>query len=70
MFKKVKIQPYRIHKLCECGGEYEFSGEVLTIHPPKYVHYCEDCGDRVSFLFKYPKIKYENTGTEITTYKV
>lgn len=33
-------------KLCECGGELEFEGSVMTSCPPQYPYTCKKCGKR------------------------
>ena len=59
--KKVKkeVKAYMICAICECGGEYEYPGHMLTTWPAQYAHICNRCGKVGTFLSVYPKIEYE-----------
>jgi hypothetical protein len=43
---------------------------MLMCHPPKFGHECDNCGDKQTFLEKYPVIRYTAEGTlmDLTNY--
>lgn len=66
--KKVKIQPYEEHLICEkCGGEMKVPPRdpmkpeisLLVIGPKMYYHVCENCGNTETVDTQYPRIVYE-----------
>ena len=56
---KKEVKAYKICAICECGGEYEYQGMVLTTYPAQYPHICNRCGKVNTFLSAYPKMEYE-----------
>ena len=57
--KRIPLVPIQIKKMCECGGEIEFTGKCLTSYPAKYEHACKSCGYVCYFEQSYPTIEYE-----------
>lgn len=73
MEKQIEVKTFEVHKYCDkCGTEMTFTGETLLSNPLQYVHMCEKCGKKDTFLQKYPCIEYKEvqrnpiTGIEIS----
>jgi hypothetical protein len=66
------IHPILVDYRCdECNtGFYRPHGNMLMCHPPKFGHECDNCGDKQTFLEKYPVIRYTAEGTlmDLTNY--
>jgi hypothetical protein len=54
-----EVKTYMVRAMCECGGEYEHQGLVLTSWPAQYPHECNRCGKMETFLSQYPKFEYK-----------
>lgn len=67
-----KIEPcsvVKVTQICDqCGGVYEFTGEVQMTYPAAYVHRCPACGNVSLFNMQYPAFEYQPTGEEIITH--
>ena len=57
--RETELKPQRYVAVCPCGGEYEFTGIVLTSNPPLYVHECCRCHLRTNLKSKSPEVRYE-----------
>lgn len=58
--KRVRVIPYEIHLICECGAEMQYTGMILTVYPPRYVHRCPSCGEKDDKpTQQYPYVIYE-----------
>ena len=63
--KETEIKPVRYVAICDCGGEYEYTGAVLLSNPPLYVHECCRCHLRTNLKSISPEIRYERNGVEV-----
>lgn len=65
--KKVKVIPYMVYKMCDCGGEYQMNINATSLmsYQPKYVHICNKCGSKTSFNETYPRVEYEEDRRDI-----
>ena len=44
------IGPFKPEIKCDkCGGEFRYTGEVLTSIPPQFPYKCKDCGQKLIF---------------------
>ena len=44
------IGPFKPEIKCDiCGGEFRYTGEVLTSIPPQFLYKCKDCGQKLIF---------------------
>ena len=57
--KETKVQPVRYVAICDCGGEYEYTGSCLLSNPPLYVHECNRCHIQTNLKSISPNICYE-----------
>lgn len=57
--KETEVKPHRWVAVCPCGGDYEFTGLVLTSNPPLYVHECCRCHLRTNLKSISPEVRYE-----------
>ena len=57
--RETEVKPQRYVAVCPCGGEYEFTGLVLTSNPPLYVHECHRCHLRTNLKSISPEVRYE-----------
>ena len=57
--RETEVKPQRYVAVCPCGGEYEFTGLVLTSNPPLYVRECCRCHLRTNLKSKSPEVRYE-----------
>ena len=57
--RETEVKPQRYVAVCPCGGEYEFTGLVLTSNPPLYVHECCRCHLRTNLKSVSPEVRYE-----------
>lgn len=59
MMETVEVKTFRETMRCDkCNGKMAFTGTVLTVHPAKYPHYCDECQDVVTMDDVYPRIVY------------
>lgn len=54
---KKEVKNYKVNYVCDscCAGLMKPTGLSLTSYPEQYEHYCKNCGDKQSFLDRYPK---------------
>ena len=52
------VRTVRIHKHCDCGGEFKATGMCYTTFPPSYGHECDKCKTEAYFDEMYPTIGY------------
>ena len=59
--EEVPVTVVEVVKKCTCGGEFEFTPEMITTleYPPHYTHTCNKCGKKERFLRVYPYQKYK-----------
>lgn len=52
-----EVKTYLVDYVCDkChDGFMEQTGKVLCINPPRYTHKCNKCGDKKTFITRYPK---------------
>jgi len=65
MEQEKKVESYTVRYICdddECNGIVVFSGVVLTMYPPLYVHKCENCGKSYNLRNQYPYMTYKEVG--------
>lgn len=44
------IGPFKPENKCDkCGGEFRYTGEVLTSIPPQFPYKCNNCGQKLIF---------------------
>lgn len=62
------VNTTRLNAECECGGNFEPTGQTLDTHPVKYTHVCQDCGKIEMLDHKYPRIVHTTrTSMPLTT---
>ena len=57
--RKTPCSTYKVEYVCDMckDGVMEPSGKTIVIDPPEYVHVCNSCGNKDSFLIRYPEIR-------------
>jgi hypothetical protein len=45
--KKYDLNDFEETLKCECGGEFVYTGIILTSMPPQYPYDCNKCGKRI-----------------------
>lgn len=55
-----EIKTYRVIARCECGGQMNPTGQVLSTYPEQYPHFCDSCGKTELYLKTYPTITYKH----------
>lgn len=58
---RITLKPVEVHKICDCGGEFKFDGNVLPSYPTQYPHTCDKCKAKVVLNKVYPCIEYEKS---------
>lgn len=55
------VRTVGVKYLCDCGGEmvYEDGNIMLMVHPPRFTHTCDKCGNTEHLLQKYPTVRWE-----------
>lgn len=62
-----RVEPVRVHLICDCGGEMAFNGHSTTMYPPSHDHTCVVCGAQERVVDKrYPFIKHKIIGEEFS----
>lgn len=54
--------PARVHmvrRVCSCGGEMVYAGNMVSINPSQYIHKCKSCSRTENFPLTYPRLTYE-----------
>lgn len=57
--KRIPAEAFIEKAFCECGTELKATGEMLAMHPPHYVHWCEKCRSSQHFAVAYPRVVHE-----------
>lgn len=58
--KRVKMETFRVHAYCECGGEWRSSGSGFsTTFHTAWKHECSKCNAVASFDRTYPSIEHK-----------
>lgn len=63
-FKQVPVRPIQVLYICDsCDtGQYLPTGSMLLSDPPQFPHECSVCGDKRTFMEKYPTLRYVREG--------
>ena len=48
------VDVYAVKRQCDCGGEMESTGLMLSVDPPLYPHRCSECNATENFKQAYP----------------
>lgn len=59
VIKSEEVKTYFDKAMCDCGGEYRYTGIGYPVYPERYQHICNKCGDATTFTKVYPAIRYE-----------
>lgn len=58
--KRVKMETFRVHAYCECGGEWRSQGTgISNSQGTQWHHICSTCGESQWFGLIYPAIEHE-----------
>lgn len=61
--ERVEVKAYRVKVVCDCGGDFVYSGRMLPTEPPLYKCYCISCGIQKSLNDKPGSIQYEEVNS-------
>ena len=61
--ERVPVRPLKLQVRCPACRSHnvESRGRQLLVHPPLYVHGCNDCGVEMHLRDVYPRIVYEES---------
>lgn len=62
MIYSVEVKVFRETLRCDVckSGSMVFTGQCLMVHPPWYVHQCDQCKNTYQSREVYPRIVYQN----------